>query len=730
MDLNPPTEHQLLVFWVGLLVILVAARLFGTLMQRVGQPAVVGELAAGLVLGPSLLGNIAPGAFEWLFPADDVQTGMLFTVGWLGVLLLLVVTGFETDLTLISRLGRAATLVSTGSLVVPALAGLAVGWLIPVAFVGGTTERYIFALFIAAALSISSLPVIAKILSEMGLMRRNFGQLTLAAGMANDVVGWVALGLIAGLAQAGGVQLDKLAITIGGLIAFFVFAFTIGQRVVDASLRRVRARGDDELGGLSVILITALVFGVITQWLHVEAVLGAFVAGVILARSRFGDHALIAPLETLTAAVFAPVFFATAGLRVDLGLLADPETLMWALVVLAAASASKFVGSLIGAGASGLSLREGAALGVGLNARGALEIVIATVGLSLGVLNERSYTVVVLMAMATSMLAPPLLRRVLGGWQGDPEERRRIDLEQQLEQNAIVTGGRILLPTTGGLSSLVAAQVVGLSWPAGTVVQLITVGDDEVDIEAMRNVLPNHKVEHMTVSGTYIAERILDEARLGYSAIVLGSTSADTDALVSPLVDEIVNRAPIPAVVVRRPEAGGIPWAFGRAIVPLSASSASRGAQEIGAYLSANLGTHLHQMHVDGVSRSGPLPSSLPDRPALRHLIDGAALLATKLGANHTTVLEHGDSVSSAITRVANELAADLIILSGTSRAGGDDLFLGHTIHNVLEDAEATVIIATTPEASRATANASPTEGSEELDSDPPPLIAPAVERL
>ena len=122
MNLNPPTEHQLLVFWFGLLVILVTARVLGTFMQRIGQPSVVGELAAGLVLGPSLLGKITPGVFDWLFPADDAQTAMLFTVGWLGVMLLLVATGFETDLGLIGRLGRAATFVSAGSLIVPAAA--------------------------------------------------------------------------------------------------------------------------------------------------------------------------------------------------------------------------------------------------------------------------------------------------------------------------------------------------------------------------------------------------------------------------------------------------------------------------------------------------------------------------------------------------------------------------------------------------------------------------------
>ena len=703
MTLNPPTEHQLLVFWVALLVILVTARLLGALMQRIGQPAVVGELAAGLVLGPSLLGRVAPDITDWLFPDDDVQTAMLFTVAWLGVLLLLVATGFETDLGLIRRLGRAATFVSAGSLLVPAAAGLAVGWFIPTAFVGGDTERYIFALFIAAALSISSLPVIAKILSEMGLMRRNFGQLTLAAGMANDVIGWIGLGFIAGLAQAGGVKFDKLAFTVIGVTVFFVLAFTVGQRLVDASLRRVRANGDSALSGLTVVLITALSFGVITQWLHVEAVLGAFVAGVIVARSRFADHKLIRPLETMTAAIFAPVFFATAGLRVDLGLLADRETLIWAALVLLAASASKFVGSLLGARLSLLSTREGAALGIGLNARGALEIVIATVGLSLGVLNDRSYTVIVLMAMATSMLAPPLLRRVLRNWEGTPEERARLDMERQLAANSVVTGGRVLIPTRGDLPSLLAAQVTGLAWPPGADVTLFSAGSGRpFDLTPFDNVLEGREIEHRHVDSTDTADAILDEARLGYDAIVMGARFAE-DAVITPLVDEVLRRSPIPVVVVRPPRStiGRLPWAFSRALIPVNGARSSRAAQEIGASLSSRIGTHLHQLHVstDAGSRlDNLLGVHAPQADKARHILDDAASLARAVGANSTSIVEHANNPASRIMASADELDTDLIIVSGTSRVIGGELFLGHTIQAILDRATGTVVVALTPE--------------------------------
>ena len=171
MNFVPPSEHQVLVFLVQLAVLLALARLLGQACKRLGQPAVVGELAAGVVLGPSVLGRAAPDAFNWLFPADSVQSGMLFTVGWLGVMLLLVTTGFETDLTLIGRLGRAVLWVTVGSLVVPFAFGVAGGAIIPDSFLTVGEDRVIFALFLATALTISSLPVIATILADLRTAR-------------------------------------------------------------------------------------------------------------------------------------------------------------------------------------------------------------------------------------------------------------------------------------------------------------------------------------------------------------------------------------------------------------------------------------------------------------------------------------------------------------------------------------------------------------------------------
>ena len=365
--------------------------MLGGALRAIGQPAVIGELAAGVLLGPSVLGHLAPALHQWLFPNDPLQRALLAGPAWIGVFLLLILTGSETDLALIRRLGRATARVAIGSLVLPVLAGVALGVALPAEFVGEGAQREVFALFMGTALGISALPVIAKILSDLDLMRRNIAQVLLAAAMADDIAGWILLGIVAGLAQSGSLDAGRLLFTIVGLGLFLAVAFTVGQRLVDALLRGVLVRRWGSSASLTAVLLVALAAGATTHAIGLEAVFGAFIAGIVLGRSRFHEAEVFAQLDGVTRSFFAPLFFATAGLRVDLGLLRDPEVLGWGLVVLAVASVSKAGGAYLGSRFAGLPKREGLALGVGLNARGAVEIVVATVGLSIGVLNPSSY---------------------------------------------------------------------------------------------------------------------------------------------------------------------------------------------------------------------------------------------------------------------------------------------------------------------------------------------------
>ncbi len=691
-------EHQLLVFWVQVAALVGLGRVLAAGLKRVGQPSVIGELAAGLILGPSVFGKIWPSGFDWFLPNDSVQGAAIVSVSWVGAALLLLVTGFETDLELIGRFRRAATLVAVGSLVVPFFAGLAVGFALPPRFVGDPSADVVFALFIATALSISSLPVVAKILGELGLMRRNFGQINLAAGMANDAVGWVLLGVISGLAASGTISPAHVAVTVGGMVAFLVVSFVVGQRLVDGALRRTRQGSQGVEGGLTVSVLVMLVLCVAGQALGVEAVLGAFVAGILLGRSRFQHDGVLTRIEALTTALFAPLFFATAGLRVDLGLLGDPTVLGWGLVVIVVASVAKFAGSFAGARLAGLSRREGAALGAGLNARGAMEVVIATVGLGLGILNDAAYTVIVLMAMVTSMLTPPTLRWAVRGMRGSAEEQARLEQEAALEANLVVKDRRILLPSRGLPNSIVAAQVVHFAWPPSAPVTVLSVGRDgrAPDVDAVLNVVADRETEVRNVADPDAVSAILDEAKLGFGVIAIGVyDTPESGTLLSAVADDLLGQARLPVIIVRRArhQQTALPSFFTRCIVPVSGSRASRAAQEVAFNLGAALGTELVLTHV--VSR-GDHDEAESDRPAMS-MLAAAQTAAHDQGASSRLLLRHGVSVAEELTQVAELEDADLVIIGANPRHLDGRAFLGHTIEELLATCDATLVVVTVP---------------------------------
>lgn len=709
-ELVPIEEHELLVFWVQLFVIVVFARTLGWMMRRIGLPGVIGELGAGLLLGPSVFGTIWPDGFSWFLNEghEEVQSAALLGVAWVGVALLLVVTGFETDLDLIRKLGRPAALVTTGSLILPLFGGLGVGWVLPEVFLADGAERIHFALFVALALSVSSLAVVAKILSELGLMRRDFGQITVAAGMANDVVGWLMLGVFTGLATSGEIGVGQIVSTIVPLVVFVALAMTVGQRIVDFALRQMRRRNAGVSGALTVAIVSMLGYGVVTQKLGVEAVLGAFVAGVLLHRSRFQHEHTLEAIEGLTYGFFAPVFFATAGLRVDLRELANPTAIGWTLVIIAVAVVAKFIGAYVGARLAGRTQRGALALGAGLNARGALEIVIATVGAAVGVFNTVAFTAIVLVPVVTSVLASIGLRLVVRGWEGSADEVARLEREAALARNIVVRSSRLLIPSSGDPASIAAAQVLHFAWPeeaATTVLTAATPGTDEVDIEPLRNVLWGRQIEHRKVRTSSVADAVVEESALGFGVVGLGANERDQEGVViSRRVDDILSTSPIPVVLVRRARnLGGrrLPGAFARAVVPVAGTPASRAASEIAFNLSANLGTEITITHVSEAVEAGLLGNILhrdqgsPEENAQR-LLDQATSMANELGVTPKATLRGGYPADEILAQV-RELEADLVVMGANLRRPDGRPFLGHTVERILTECDATVALVLMP---------------------------------
>lgn len=714
--MEPLGEHQLLVFWAQLAVLVVVARLLGGFMRRIGQPAVVGELAAGLVLGPSVLGRLAPGLFGWLFPSGDpVQSGLLLAVAWIGIALLLVTTGFETDLALLRRLGAPAAKVAAGSLVVPLTASFVVGLFAPEVFFGGGADRLTFALFLALAMSISALAIVGRILSDMQLMRRNIGQVMIGAVVANDLTGWLLLGVVAGIATGGGFDLPGLLVTVLSITAFVGLALTVGQRVVDRALRYARHGQRGLVRPFTVVAAAALIAGAITQAIGVEAVFGAFVAGIVIGRSRYQRPEVAHTLETVTHSLFAPLFFATAGLFVDVGLLVGPETALWTVGIIAVAAATKFAGAYAGARFGRLTPLESVATGVGLNARGTLEIVVATIGLGLGIFNPVSYSAVVVLAMATSMMVPPLLRPALTRLRPPPEEAARLEREAVMARSVVASTRQALLPTRGGENSILAGRILELALQPDTSVTIYTVQssggrDARARADAAAQELEgcfadSREVDRINRNADEVPKAICTEAALGYGLVALGMTEADVGgAGPSSMLEDVIACCPVPMLLVRHgrnldPHRA---LAFNRILVPATGTRDGQAAQEVAYTLGTRSGAQVEVVHV--VDR--------PDhRPAIVW-IDGRAQevgpaagilaqaddLARQFGCRVRTSSRTGPAVGRELTGAADELGAELIVLGARVRLHGGRPFLGHSVEYVVEHARQTVLVVLFPE--------------------------------
>jgi Kef-type K+ transport system membrane component KefB len=713
-------HDQLIIFWTQLLVLLGAAHGLGALARRVGQPPVIGALGAGLVLSQSVFGAIWPAGYAWLFPDAPTQVALLQGVAWIGVGLLMIVTGFEADLALVRQLGRAAMVVATASLVVPCAVGFGLGHAIPDALVGEKASRTLFALFMATALGISALPVIARVLAELDLMRRNFGQITLAAATANDIVGWILLGAVAGAARSGDLAIGPLLLHFAAVILFVGVALAWGQRVVDAALRVGLGRSSGVTTAVAATLLIGLALGTVAQGLGLEAVLGTFIAGILCGRSRYQAPETFARFETLTSAFFAPVFFATAGLRADLAALADPVVLGWAAALLAAASAAKFAGAALGARIAGLHALEGFALGAALNARGAVELIVATVGLGAGVLNRSSYTIVVLIALATSMMAPPLLRIAARRFRGTDAERERLERERLHGANLLVRPGRVLLPTHGGPNSLLAAHILDLAWPEGTKVTLFSAGADVPagDLRRVQALIEKKPAEHVHSRAEDPLPAVLEQAARGYGAIVVGAPDRrGEDRLVPTFVDRLLAASPVPVLMIRRGVDAGFEDAeapgFRRVLVPAIASLPGRAAQEVAFGVAQRLGAEVLLAHVvttpaahEEVSysrfewrRESQAGDADPEAPWLvaRRVMDDAQALARQMGVTSETAIKIGISPPREILDLSREAGADLIVLPASLRQLSERPFFGYGVEYLLANSEATVVVVSLP---------------------------------
>ncbi|MET0328217.1 MAG: cation:proton antiporter [Luteimonas sp.] len=410
-----PTAQLSVYFFLQAAVILVVCRLVGKLAQRMGQPQVVGEMIAGVTMGPSLLGWMFPGLQAALFPAQTLDTLYVFAQVGVGLYMFLVGTEFRGD-HFRSRI-RGAFSVSIAGIVVPfALAFLIAPWLVGVPNLFSDNVKISDAsLFLGAAIAITAFPMLARIIHERGLTGSPLGTLALTAGAVDDAAAWCILAVV--LASFGG-SWDSAWLAIGGGIAYAVFMLTIGRRLLRRLADAVRPDAPLSATMLAVVLILFCLSAWLMDAIGIHAVFGGFLLGACMPKGALVDK-FREMLQPFVVVFFLPMFFTFSGLKTDLGMVLEPQLLLAAGAILIASFAGKGLACWAAARMAGESPRDAQAIGALMNARGLMELILINIGLQAGVIKQGLFSILVLMAIVTTLMATPLFNWIMRRRGGD-----------------------------------------------------------------------------------------------------------------------------------------------------------------------------------------------------------------------------------------------------------------------------------------------------------------------
>lgn len=395
---------------LALTAVVAAGRCLGTLCKRIGQPPVIGEVIAGILLGPSFLGQISPAAMDFILPESVApHLGM---IAQLGAILYMFQVGLELNAELLRERAHATVAVSHTSILLPFLLGAMFAlYLFPQPTLSNAGVPFTsFALFLGVSMSITAFPVLARILSDSGLNRTELGVVALTCAATDDATAWCLLAFVVGVAQAevGGALMVLLLTT-----AYIAFMFLVMQPLVARLLKRAGDRHADQQM-IAIALLAMLASALVTECIGIHAIFGAFLMGAIIPHDSRVAACVANKIDDLVAIVLLPAFFAFTGMRTQIGLVSGFENWLICGVIILIATVGKFGGSLFAARLTGLSWRNSAALGILMNTRGLMGLIVLNVGLDLGVISPTLFAMMVIMAIVTTVATSPILRAILG----------------------------------------------------------------------------------------------------------------------------------------------------------------------------------------------------------------------------------------------------------------------------------------------------------------------------
>jgi Kef-type K+ transport system membrane component KefB len=405
-------EHSEMVnLLIQLGTMILAARLFGELARRLHQPMVVGELLAGVILGPSILGMLAPEWHALLFPEEGLQNVVMEGIVSVSVVLLLFVAGMEVELDLVWQQGKKALFTSLFALLIPLLTGFLISYFAPSLFnLGDTDDKLVFALFIGTTLSITALPVIARVLMDLHIFKTKMGMVIIASAMIIDILGWIIFSIILSMMgeSSGSISLGETVLI---TLIFTVSMLTIGRSLINRLLPWVNTKFAWPGGLLSVAMVFCFVSAAFTEYIGIHAIFGAFIMGIAMGDSEHMSEKAKEIVHQFINNIFGPLFFVSIGLYVNF-IKSFNFTIVMVLIV--AALFSKLAGAYVGARIGGLKRPQALAVGFGMNTHGTLEVILGSIALGSSLITEEIFVAIVIMVIASIVISAPLMKYSLG----------------------------------------------------------------------------------------------------------------------------------------------------------------------------------------------------------------------------------------------------------------------------------------------------------------------------
>ena len=684
------SEHQLLMSLLALAVMLLIGRATAEIARRFNQPEVLGELIGGFLLGPSVLGVVLPGWRHLLFTDPNIALP-LSLVSWVGAILLLMLAGAEVDLGVLLAhlkpgLAAAFSIIATS---------IVVGTLFGIHFLH---EPVISSLFLGSVLSVTAVGVIAKIFIEQGVLRRSYAQVIMAAGIASEIVVWPIISALSSV-KDGGSWISGVLTAIYA-IAFFSIMLTIGQRVMDWTMRRIADSTQIMHGQLSLIIVLGMLFACVTQELGLHALLGPFAVGLLIARAPRTKSHIKEDLHAVTMSVFAPVFFVSAGMRIDATKILNLKSLAAIIALFLLASSTKVLFGWLGGRFGGLRPLESLLIGLGTNMKGGTDVVVAILGVTLGLLPDNVYSMYAIVAIMTVFISPMLILGVSKKVPPSDEEQVRLSKEAATKRAYFSSVEKILFPSYHPLRPVECVPVLKL---------LATAKDNQHEVFDILELEIDHEhTEVLEKAATELRDET-DKAKVEYL-----KTSADSE----PLDAVVANSQQCDLVLMgaaRPPSANLLTLGIEqdkivsmvnrdlfvlvgagkllkhrlrRILIPVNGLEHSLAAADIGAYIAeasdAEL-VFLTVVHHEKVVGTAQLSHHRISRAGAK-ILKEVKFRTSRLNIRYRELIKIAEDVNGEILRELKMNAYDLVVLGAVDRTTDSGIYLGKCVQRVLSE--------------------------------------------